>query len=358
MAGKPRMSGARAALQYFGLPDDDELVEEYAERKQRMVVGLIEAGQFTAFPDALRLLLAVRAAGIRVAAASSSKNTGLDAEQGRGSTRSPRSTASNYDFIRTGPDACSISSTPTSPAGRSSRASPIPRSSSPRPASWASPPQACFVVEDAVSGITAAKAGGMAALGIARADDSQLLSDAGADLVVTTLDEVDREPLLDGRLMRVRSASLPASAHASGGRRRQAQTQTRSSSSRMRVAIVIERRCDPACLLSAVCAGHAAVDAAARRSRAVGWQIGRMLHPGRSLTVRSVDRVTGTSSSPSPLPNRVQRSDHHRLGDRRRELRPWRPGRLRQAPAPSKGTPIAVPRGLGPSAGNVLRSTI
>ena len=77
VAGKPRMSGARAALGYFGLPDDNELVEEYAERKQRMVVGLIEAGQFTAFPDALRLLLAVRAAGIRVAAASSSKNTGL-----------------------------------------------------------------------------------------------------------------------------------------------------------------------------------------------------------------------------------------------------------------------------------------
>jgi hypothetical protein len=42
----------------------------------------------------------------------------------------------------------------------------------------------------------------MAALGIARADDLQLLSDAGADLVATTLDEVDREPLLDGRLMR------------------------------------------------------------------------------------------------------------------------------------------------------------
>ena len=48
VAGKSRMSGARSALLYFGLPGDYELVEEYAERKQRMVVGLIEAGQFAA----------------------------------------------------------------------------------------------------------------------------------------------------------------------------------------------------------------------------------------------------------------------------------------------------------------------
>jgi hypothetical protein len=42
-----------------------------------MVVALIEAGQFTAFPDALRFVVAVKAAEIRVAAASSSKNARL-----------------------------------------------------------------------------------------------------------------------------------------------------------------------------------------------------------------------------------------------------------------------------------------
>ena len=51
-------------------------------------------------------------------------------------------------------------------------------------------PGACFVVEDATSGIQAAKAGGMAALGVARLDDRDLLLEAGADLVVTTLDDV------------------------------------------------------------------------------------------------------------------------------------------------------------------------
>jgi hypothetical protein len=40
-----------------------------------MVVRLIQAGDFTAYPDALRFIIAVKDAGIKVAAASSSKNT-------------------------------------------------------------------------------------------------------------------------------------------------------------------------------------------------------------------------------------------------------------------------------------------
>src|SRR5947207_3090154 len=79
MSGKPRMSGARAALQYFHVPDDEEdhRLLEYAERKQAMVVRLIEAGDFMAYPDALRFIIAVKDAGLRVAAASSSKNAEL-----------------------------------------------------------------------------------------------------------------------------------------------------------------------------------------------------------------------------------------------------------------------------------------
>ena len=52
MSGKPRMSGARAALEYFHVPDDedDHRLLEYAERKQAMVVRLIEAGDFTRLP--------------------------------------------------------------------------------------------------------------------------------------------------------------------------------------------------------------------------------------------------------------------------------------------------------------------
>ena len=78
VSGKPRLSGARAALEYFHVPDDDGgRLAEYAQRKQEMVVRLIEAGDFTAFPDALRFIIAVKDVGIRVAAASSSKNAKL-----------------------------------------------------------------------------------------------------------------------------------------------------------------------------------------------------------------------------------------------------------------------------------------
>ena len=66
-----------AALEYFGVPDAEARVDAYADLKQEMVVELIEAGKFSAYPDALRFLLAVKAAGITVAAASSSKNAGL-----------------------------------------------------------------------------------------------------------------------------------------------------------------------------------------------------------------------------------------------------------------------------------------
>ena len=46
------------------------------------------------------------------------------------------------------------------------------------------------MVEDAVVGIEAARAAGIAALGVARGDDAERLAAAGADLVVTTLDDV------------------------------------------------------------------------------------------------------------------------------------------------------------------------
>ena len=77
ISGKPRMSGARAALDYFHVPDADQRVGEYAQHKQEMVVRLIEAGDFTAYPDALRFVIAVKDAGMLIADASSSKNAGL-----------------------------------------------------------------------------------------------------------------------------------------------------------------------------------------------------------------------------------------------------------------------------------------
>jgi trehalose/maltose hydrolase-like predicted phosphorylase len=68
-------------------------------------------------------------------------------------------------------------------------------------------PAECFVVEDATSGVQAAKAGNMAALGVARLGDQELLAGAGADLVVTTLDDVSLRALADGKLEERRAAA-------------------------------------------------------------------------------------------------------------------------------------------------------
>ena len=78
MAGKPREAGARAALEHFGIPDPDgQRVEEYMAVKQADLIALIERGEFTAFEDALRFLLDLKAAGVRIGAASSSKNANI-----------------------------------------------------------------------------------------------------------------------------------------------------------------------------------------------------------------------------------------------------------------------------------------
>ena len=193
IAGKPRMSGARAALEYFDVPDAATRAEAYAERKQEKVLELIEAGEFAAFPDALRFVLAVSDRGLRLAAASSSKNAGLmlaqirlDAlahEPGHGPDLTLRDAfevdISGRDFARGKPDP-EIYVTACEELGL--------------------PPRECFVVEDAVAGVEAAKAAGIAALGVARGDVAELLTAARADLVVATLDDVALDRLAEREL--------------------------------------------------------------------------------------------------------------------------------------------------------------
>src|SRR5512144_3338587 len=60
VSGKPRMSGARAIMDHFGFPDPERRAEVYAEHKQRRIVALARAGEFHAFDDALRLVVALR----------------------------------------------------------------------------------------------------------------------------------------------------------------------------------------------------------------------------------------------------------------------------------------------------------
>jgi beta-phosphoglucomutase len=200
MSGKPRMSGARAALEYFHVPDDedDHRLLEYAERKQEMVVRLIEAGDFTAYPDALRFIIAVKDAGMRVAAASSSKNAELFLSQIRLDSFAEQQGISSGTLR---PGLTLLDYFDADVSGRDfAHGKPDPEMFLTAAHELGVEPEAAIVMEDAAAGVQAAKAGKMGAIGIARKDDAELLSAAGADIVVKTLDEVDLDALSDGRL--------------------------------------------------------------------------------------------------------------------------------------------------------------
>jgi beta-phosphoglucomutase len=200
MSGKPRYAGAQAVLEHFGMPDPEQHGREYGDRKQVMIVELIEASQFHAYPDALRFVLAVKDAGLRVAAASSSKNANAFLERIR-LDEFAKEEGLSYGFVRPGYTLLDILDANVS--GRDfEQGKPHPEIFLTAAEELGIPPGECFVVEDAVNGVQAAKAGNMAALGLARADDEELLAGANADLVVTSLDDVSLDALAEGRLER------------------------------------------------------------------------------------------------------------------------------------------------------------
>ena len=186
VAGKPRLVGARAALEALDVPDAGRQAVAYAEQKQKRLEELIHAGSVAAFPDALRFVQAVSALGKPIAVASSSKNANQMMRQ------------IHLDSGRTLLDIFSVNV-----CGRDLRAGkPNPEIFLLAAAEMHVAPAHCFVVEDAPAGIEAARAGRMTALGVARLKDAALLRAAGADLVVTSLDEIETDQLADGRLCR------------------------------------------------------------------------------------------------------------------------------------------------------------
>jgi beta-phosphoglucomutase len=186
VAGKPRLAGARAALDALGVPDAAQRAAEYAERKQKRLEELIDAGEFSAFPDALRFVQAVARLGCRTAVASSSKNADAMLR------------AIGLENGQTLLDAFSVDV-----CGRDlRRGKPDPEIFLLAAAELRTEPARCCVVEDALAGIRAARAGGMRALGVARLGDAALLQAAEAHLVVTSLDEVAIDALAAGSLCR------------------------------------------------------------------------------------------------------------------------------------------------------------
>src|SRR6266498_1266422 len=246
IAGKPREAGARAALEYFGIPDPDgRRLQEYCAVKQADLIALIERGEFVAFDDAVRFLLRLKAAGMRVAAASSSKNadlflrkvplgkyaalspTGGEGEQVGGveHARSPASIPTGGEGERAGAGEHDHPLSPEwerGPGGEGlrysfltadstlldmfdanvnghdvARGKPDPEIFLAAAAALGLPPADCMVVEDAPAGVQAAKAGGMACVAIARIGEPQIVRDAGADWVVSSFNDLAIATLLE-----------------------------------------------------------------------------------------------------------------------------------------------------------------
>ena len=181
VAGKPRQTGALAVLEYFHVPDPAARAVEYAREKQKKLVDLIERGQFHVFPDAQRFVLDCVEAAIPIAAASSSKNARQLLASIPIDGPPSSSTKTLLDLFSADVSGRDVAHGKPAPdifleAARELHVC----------------PDHCVVIEDAVSGVAAAKSGGMFAIGVARLQDDAELAAAHADLVVQSLDEVNR----------------------------------------------------------------------------------------------------------------------------------------------------------------------
>ena len=196
VAGKPRQAGAAAALDYFHVPDPDRsLARQYSEMKQALLERLAAAREFFAYDDALRFFLSVKASGVRVCAASSSKNAdnflkgiSIEAFCVREGLHYPfvHAQTTLLDLLDADVDGLDV------PRGK-----PDPALFVAAAEALGMAPGRCFVVEDAAVGVQAAKSGGMYGIGVARHQDADQLRAAGADIVVSRLDAIDMHTLLE-----------------------------------------------------------------------------------------------------------------------------------------------------------------
>jgi len=189
VAGKSRLEGARAALGALGVAHWETRANAYAQAKQARLEALITRGGVRAFPDALRLVTDLVSLGLPMAVASASKNA------------SAMLRAVSLPEGGRLADAFAVEI-----CGRDlARGKPDPEIFRLAAAELGVAPGQCLVIEDATSGIMAARAAGMTALGVARLNDAEPLAAAGADLVVSSLDEISLSGLKQGRIC-VRSA--------------------------------------------------------------------------------------------------------------------------------------------------------
>ncbi len=180
--GKPRYDGVRSFLASRGIelaegdPTDPTFADTVAglgNRKNDLVVELIENEGVKAFPGSVRLVEDLRRRGIRTAVVSSSANCGAVL----------RSAGIDHLFD-------------TQVDGLVAEELGLPGKPAPDTFLYAArslkvAPKRAVVVEDALAGVEAARAGGFGlVIGVDRLNQAQALRDRGADLVIADLGEL------------------------------------------------------------------------------------------------------------------------------------------------------------------------
>ena len=167
IAGRPRADGARALLWHLGIADrSGTMARELAATKNGLFLQLVGEGRVRRYEDAWALASACHAHGMKCVLASSSRNAGILL-----SLLTP-SEAALFD--------ADVSASTV-------RGKPAPDLFLAAAQSIGLPPSKCLVIEDAPSGIAAARAAHMAVIAVDRFGFPDVLLASGPDLCVASL---------------------------------------------------------------------------------------------------------------------------------------------------------------------------
>ena len=171
--GKPRFAGVRDFLRSRGIMLPEPSIEGIGARKQALVERALERDGVNAFPGSVRWVERLRGAGVSTAVVTSSAN-GDAVLRAAGISALFDLTVDGRDITR-----------------RGLRGKPAPDGFLAASGRLGVPPRRAVVVEDALAGVAAGRAGDFGlVIGVARhADDAELRA-AGADLVVADLGEL------------------------------------------------------------------------------------------------------------------------------------------------------------------------
>ena len=171
--GKPRYDGVRDFLASRGIELPEEQVRAIGDRKQALVEKALAGESVEAFPGSVRWVKHLRNEGVRTAVVSSSTNA-TDVLRSAGIAGLFETTVDGRDIVE-----LDLKGKPA-PDGFLEAARRLDVE-----------PNSAVVVEDALAGVTAGRAGGFGlVVGVARHAEPDALRSAGADVVVADLEEM------------------------------------------------------------------------------------------------------------------------------------------------------------------------